>query len=268
MAQQKVLGWEEIADYFDEKQGDEGDLWHRELINPTLLRVLGNVSGRRVLDLACGNGALARQLARKGAKVVGVDLAPTLVARAQRRESRPAPTRSGPLGTPLGISYHVSDAGDLGLFGDGAFDVVVCNMGVLDMTDDTAHRAFKEAARVLTAEGRLVMCTQHPCFEGNDTAAWVVEKLGRTTTVWRKVARYREHYEMVNNWRVAPGQFLQTISYHRPLSWYVRSLREAGLAVTAFEENEPTEEFILQDNEGAWIKDVPLHCVIEARKLG
>lgn len=260
MAQQQTLGWEEIADYFDGRQGDEGDLWHRGLINPALLRVLGEVSGQRVLDLACGNGALARQLARKGAKVTGVDLAPTLVERAQRRESRL-------VGTPLGIAYHVSDAANLGQFAAGSFDVVVCNMGVLDMTDDTAQGAFKETARVLSAKGRFVFCTQHPCFEGNDTAAWVVEKMGRTTTVWRKVARYREHYEIVNNWRVAPGQFLQTISYHRPLSWFVGSLREAGLAVTAFEENEPAEEFIQQDNEGAWIKEIPLHCVIEARKL-
>ncbi len=257
MAQQRTLGWEEIADYFDGRQGDEGDLWHRGLINPALLHVLGDLRGLRVLDVACGNGALARQLARKGAKVTGVDLAPTLVERARRREQA----------TPQGVRYQVSDAGNLGVFQAGSFDIVVCNMGVLDMTDDTALLAFKEAARVLTAKGRYVICTQHPCFEGNDTAAWVVEKIGRTTTVWRKVAKYRQHYEIVNNWRVTPEQFLQTVSYHRPLSWFVAGLRQAGLAVTAFEENEPTEEFLLGDSEGAWIQQIPLHCVIEARKL-
>ncbi len=260
MAQQRPLGWEEIADYFDGRQGDEGDLWHRGLINPALLRVLGDVRGLRVLDVACGNGAFARQLARKGARVTGVDLAPTLVERAQRRESRPA-------GTPLGITYHLADAGNLAVFQASSFDIVVCNMGVLDMTDDTALLAFKEAARVLADRGRYVICTQHPCFEGNDTAAWVVEKMGRTTTVWRKVARYRQHYEIVNNWRVTPDQFLQTVSYHRPLPWFVSGLRQAGLAVTAFEENEPTEEFLQGDSEGAWIQQIPLHCVIEARKL-
>ncbi len=39
-----------------QQQGDEGDLWHRTLIDPTLLRVLGPLEGQHVLDLACGNG--------------------------------------------------------------------------------------------------------------------------------------------------------------------------------------------------------------------
>ncbi|MBI4203348.1 MAG: methyltransferase domain-containing protein [Chloroflexi bacterium] len=251
------MSWEQIADYFDEKQGDEGDLWHRGLINPALLRVLGGVSGLRVLDLACGNGALSRQLARNGATVTGVDSASTLIARAQRRERY----------TPLGVTYHIADASNLGVFSPASFDLVVCNMAVLDMTDATVQQAFHESASVLAARGRFVFCTQHPCFEGNNTAAWLVEKLSRTTTVWRKITRYRQHYEIMNHWRMADGQMLQTVSYHRPLSWYIRCLREAGLAVTAFEENEPTEEFIQQDDEGVWIREIPLHCVVEARKL-
>lgn len=254
---QRTLGWEEIADYFDEKQGDDGDVWHRELINPTLFRVVGDVSGKRLLDLACGNGALCRHFARQGARVTGVDLAPTLLERARQRE----------LASPLGVAYEVADAGDLGVCDAGSFDLVVCNMGVLDMTDETVVKAFKEVARVLTPEGRFVACTAHPCFEGDRTAAWVVEKVGRSTTVWRKVTRYREHYEIPNHWRLSDGSFLYTVSYHRPLSWYLRSLRDAGLAVTAFEENEPTEAFIQHDNEGPWIQQIPLHCVIEARKL-
>jgi hypothetical protein len=36
----------------------------------------------------------------------------------------------------------------------------------------------------------------------------------------------------------------------------------------ALEENEPTQEFIREDTEGEWIKEIPLHCVFEAVKLG
>jgi hypothetical protein len=39
-----------------QQQGDEGERWHRTLIDPTLLRVLGPLEGQHVLDLACGNG--------------------------------------------------------------------------------------------------------------------------------------------------------------------------------------------------------------------
>ena len=53
-----TFGWDQMAYWWDEKQGDEGDLWHRALIDPPLLRLAGEVRGLHVLDLACGNGYL------------------------------------------------------------------------------------------------------------------------------------------------------------------------------------------------------------------
>ncbi len=52
-----------------------------------------------------------------------------------------------------------------------------------------------------------------------------------------------------------------------PLSWHFRALRSAGLAVTAFEEPEPTEGFMAESSQGPFLREVPLHCVAEARKL-
>ena len=49
-----------------------------------LLDLLGDVSGMRVLDLPCGEGRVARELARCGAHVVGVDLSTAMLARARR----------------------------------------------------------------------------------------------------------------------------------------------------------------------------------------
>jgi 2-polyprenyl-3-methyl-5-hydroxy-6-metoxy-1,4-benzoquinol methylase len=53
-----VNEWDKLAVWMDEKQGDDGDLWHRALIDPTMLRVIGPVTGLDVLDLGCGNGVL------------------------------------------------------------------------------------------------------------------------------------------------------------------------------------------------------------------
>jgi hypothetical protein len=52
-----------------------------------------------------------------------------------------------------------------------------------------------------------------------------------------------------------------------PLSWYFRALRSAGLALTAFEEPEPTERFMAEGSQGPFLRRVPFHCVVEARKL-
>lgn len=44
--------WDHVAAWWDRKQGEQNDRWHRALIE----RVLGDVGGLRVLEVACGNG--------------------------------------------------------------------------------------------------------------------------------------------------------------------------------------------------------------------
>jgi hypothetical protein len=63
------------------------------------------------------------------------------------------------------------------------------------------------------------------------------------------------------------GELAYTRSYHRPLSWYVRTLRAANLIVTALEEPQAPDDFLAADPEGVWMRDVPLHCLIEARRI-
>src|SRR5947209_11954629 len=92
--------WERMAEWYDAKQGDTGDFWHRTLIDPTFLRVVGDVRGLRVLDLGCGNGYLSRRFSREGARVVAVDASAPIVQRARGRESQ----------VPLGYEYRVDVA--------------------------------------------------------------------------------------------------------------------------------------------------------------
>jgi SAM-dependent methyltransferase len=247
--------WDTMAAWLDEKHQDEGDLWHRALIDPSLLRLLGAVAGMRVLELACGNGYLARKLARLGADVTAIDLSPTLVALARQREARDR----------LGIRYHVADAAHLGVVPDATFDVVVCNMALMDIAE--AEGAIREAARVLKNGGRFIASLSHPCFDVPNASAWAVERMDFTVTIWRKVSRYREVFQGWCPWRLPEAQgYHQTPAYHRPLSWYVRAFRHAGLMVTGLEEPAPTEEFLAGSPQAEWIASIPLHIILEARK--
>ena len=58
----------------------DGDFSKRHLVNPVLLRMLGDLTGHRVLDADCGNGYFSRILARRGAIVTGVEPASALAA--------------------------------------------------------------------------------------------------------------------------------------------------------------------------------------------
>jgi len=247
-------GWAHMAAYWDEKFGDEGDLWHRTLIDPPLLKLVGKVAGQRVLDLACGNGYLSRRFVRQGASVTGVDASAPTIALAQAREDR----------EPLGVAYQVVDAAHLEMLADESFDLVVSNMALMDIED--AAGAIQEAARVLRFQGRFIFSMSHPCFDKINTSGWEIEIIYPKTTAWRKMSHYREIAVDDLPWTNV-GQTIITRAYHRPLSWYFQALRTAGFVVAALEEPKPTEEFLINSPQGQWIAEIPLHCVIEAWKI-
>ncbi len=248
-------GWEQMATWWDKNLGDEGDLWHRTLIDPPLLRLVGEVNKLRVLDLACGNGYLSRRFARQGAVVTSVDANAPIIELARARETQ----------EPLGITYHLSDAASLQMLEDNTFDLVVCNMALMDI--EKAAGAIEEVSRVLTVGGRFVASMSHPCFDKVNTSGWDIERIYPKTTIWRKMSHYREIDSVDMPWMKVENKIIYTRAYHRPLSWYFRTLRASNLVVAALEEPEPTEEFLAKSDQGPWIAEIPLHCVIEAWKI-
>ena len=253
--------WENFADWYDRKMGDEGDLWHRELIDPVLLKVIGDCRGLRVLDLGCGNGYLARRLARAGAEVTGVDASPRMIRNAKAHDRR----------NSLKIRYLVSDCSCIEAVANGSMDLVFANMSLMDIED--GEGTIAEVGRVLRKGGRFVASISHPCFDIEDNSGWVMEKEAlKPPRVYRKVTSYRRVFAEKVPWNVN-GRRRYTRSFHRPLSWYARVIAANGMAITALEEPEGTAQFLEKEAEnGGEISrmgflEVPLHLVIEARKL-
>ena len=117
------------------------------LLTP-LLELLGDVTGRRVLDAGCGEGYLSRVLAARGARVTGIDLSPRLVelARAKDPDGR-IDYRAADLSQPL--------AGEAGSF-DASASYLVLN----DVKD---YRGFAVTLAVsLKPGGRLVLAFNNP----------------------------------------------------------------------------------------------------------
>jgi SAM-dependent methyltransferase len=109
-----------------------------------LLRALGPLAGRAVVEVGCGTGRLAAMLADRGAAVVGVDADPAMLAVAATR----APRR-----------LLCADAGHLPL-PDKAADAAVA-VATLEFTTDPA-RVLAEMARVTRPGGRLVVAVLNP----------------------------------------------------------------------------------------------------------
>ena len=66
-----TLSWNSVADDWV-KHADENDYRNLYLM-PRMLAMLGDVDGKRILDVGCGEGGYARELAQRGADVTGVD---------------------------------------------------------------------------------------------------------------------------------------------------------------------------------------------------
>src|SRR6478672_12965370 len=108
--------WEAAADAWVE-HADTSD-YQNFFLRPRMLALAGDVSGRRVLDLGCGEGAYSRALAGRGAKVTGIDGSRRLVDAARQRAAM----------TGLEITYQCSNANDLEDVDDDSFDVIVASM--------------------------------------------------------------------------------------------------------------------------------------------
>ena len=175
--------------------------------------------GRLTLDLACGEGRVARDLAARGHSVVGIDASPTLVSLAREAD-------------PEG-EYVVGDAAALP-FADASFDLVVAYNSLMDVEEMAG--AVREAARVLELGGRLCVSIVHPIvdmsrFESDEPDAPFVFAVP-----------YFERREVHDAFERA-GLTMTFHGFARPLEDYMRALEDAGFLLDALREPaEPGED--------------------------
>jgi SAM-dependent methyltransferase len=144
-----------------------------------LFELIGDVAGRRVLDVGCGEGALAVELQRRGALVTGVDPSASMLAAAQSRARAEA--------CPLVL---VGATGERLPFSASSFDVVLAKT-VLCFVQDAQPMA-SELARVLRPGGRFVI------GELNKWSSWAAQRRVRAwlgDPVWRR-GRFRTAAEL------------------------------------------------------------------------
>ena len=112
----------------------------------SMLEWLDPKEGERILDIACGGGALSLKIAEKGCEVCGVDISEDAINSAKRLAER----------EKIACEFEIGSAEDLP-YPDGYFDKVICSSSLEHFKDDI--RALKEMHRVLTPNGKVVLTT-------------------------------------------------------------------------------------------------------------
>ncbi|MFJ8388843.1 class I SAM-dependent methyltransferase [Streptomyces sp. NPDC094438] len=122
---------------------------------PSFLGMVGDVSGKSVLDLACGTGFYSREFKRRGAAdVLGVDISVEMIAAAREIQRR----------DPLDVRYEVGDVAELRPL-DRRFDIAL-GVQCLNYAENFAamERMCRNIHRSLVPGGEFFVFAQNPDY--------------------------------------------------------------------------------------------------------
>ncbi|NLU67759.1 methyltransferase domain-containing protein [Streptomyces sp. HNM0574] len=187
---------------------NENNLVNGYYARPAMVRLAGDVAGRRVLDAGCGSGPLTAALRERGAHVTGVDVSPAMLELARRRLGEDA-------------DLHLADLAGRLPFADGAFDVVVSSL-VLHYLEDWGP-TLAELRRVLGPGGRLVASVDHP---------FVAYTLQDPRPDYFASTSYT--FDWSFDGRLHPMRF-----WRKPLHAMTEAFTAAGFRITALSEPQP-----------------------------
>jgi ubiquinone biosynthesis O-methyltransferase len=247
--------WDELADKWISGYTEYGDMNREYVIDPVIFRLLGSINGLSILDAGCGGGYLCRQLARKGAKVVGVDISKKFIEIAEQKEKE----------NPLNIKYYAGSLHNLPMFKDKTFDIIISNLVLMDVAD--LNKAIKELRRVLKKSGKLIFSIMHPCFPSPTIHGWMREPRDsdrKEDRLYWMVDRYFDR--TMETWQFY--DWPAAYSFHRPLSDYMKVLLKNGLIITDFEEPTPSKKAIREHYRefGDEYDRIPWFLIIGAKK--
>ncbi|MGH3938141.1 MAG: class I SAM-dependent methyltransferase [Pseudonocardiaceae bacterium] len=223
--------WDADADDYLAEHGDflgsVDFVWCPEGLRESAAGLLGELSGRRVLEIGCGSAPCARWLATQGARVVGLDLSAGMLRHAVHAADE------------AGVSVPLVQAEASRLpFADGSFDLACSAFGAVPFVAESAV-VMREVARVLRPGGRWVFAVTHPL-------RWIFPddpgEAGLTVA--------QSYFDRTPYVEVDAGGNPTYVEHHRTLGDRVREIVAAGLTL----ENlvEPEWPATLRREWGQW----------------
>jgi ubiquinone biosynthesis O-methyltransferase len=134
-------GYDEISKIYDDPTNFVIVAEHNKII-----QLIGNVKGKKVLDVGCGTGRYSIPLAKKGAEVHGIDISKGMLRLAKRNS------------TKLKIDFQIGNMLKIP-FKKDTFDVVISNLAIDHVKDH--RKALSEMQRVCKPGGKVIISTVH-----------------------------------------------------------------------------------------------------------
>jgi ubiquinone/menaquinone biosynthesis C-methylase UbiE len=243
--------WQKVSKWYNKTVGDEGHYYHQHIIMPNLKRILKLNENESLLDLACGQGILERNV-DKNIEYVGIDLASNLIREANERKINSS------------HKFLVADASkDLPInkkdFDTGAIILALQNI-------KKAFGVIKNFNKHLKKGGQLVIVLNHPVFRIPRHSSWGMDLDNKIQ--YRRIDDYMTPQEIPIVAHPGKKESEETWSFHYPLSAYSEMLFDNGFCIEKIEEwiSDKKSTGSKAKMEDRARKEFPLFMAIIARK--
>ncbi len=211
--------WETSSSWYDKIVGAKGHYYHQQVIIPGVLRLLEREKKAQphILDLACGQGVLARHLP-KGMKYLGIDASESLINSAKSYTSHSFFMHD--LAHPLDLPYK-------------EFSHATCILAIQNLSN--LLPLFRTAFSHLRKASPFIIVLNHPCFRIPRQSSWGIDEQKKLQ--YRRIDRYMTPLKIPI--QTTPSKHEQsetTTSFHHPLSFYTVQLKAAGFTLDLIEE--------------------------------
>jgi ubiquinone/menaquinone biosynthesis C-methylase UbiE len=243
--------WEPVSTWYDKKLGTGGDWTHTNIVIPKTLELLSLTPQSTLLDLGCGQGILARSIPQS-IPYTGIDIAPSLVAFAQKRD------------TNKKHRYFVGDiTKDLPVSASFTHAACILTLDNIKNPGDAIHQIYTH----LQIGGVFVFVVNHPCFRIPRQSGWGIDASNKIQ--YRKINRYLSPLEIPIAMHPSKSKTPVTWTYHYPISMYSRWLKESGFCINSIEEwtSDKKSVGMAAKMENRAREEFPLFLAVCSRKL-
>jgi SAM-dependent methyltransferase len=240
--------WDATADSYQRQHqpqlSDQPLKWGVWGIPENELEILGTVDGKDVLELGCGAAQWSIELAKAGARPVGMDLSERQLAHAAQFVR----------GSGTTIPLVLAD-GERLPFNDSSFDVVFCDYGAMTFADP--FTTVPEASRVLRSGGRFAFLTTSPFFI-------MCQPEGAEHPSERLAGNYFGMHEV----RYVENDGTESVDFQLPYGEWIRLFGASGFIVDDLIEPRPAPDArsTYRTNEDLeWARRWPMECIWKLR---
>ncbi len=240
--------WNEVADWYDTLL-KEDNTYQSQVILPNTLRLLSIKKGAKILDLACGQGFFAHAFLKEGGDVVGVDISSNLIKAAQKNVP--------------GVKFFASPAHKLSMIPDNSLDsvaVILALQNILNISE-----VFNEVHKKLKKGGKFLIVLNHPAFRNPGASSWGFDEQQKKQ--YRRLDSYMTESKREIDMHPGSTEKITTVSFHRPLQVWFKTLANAGFQISRLEEwisHKQSEKGKRREAEDIARKEFPLFMCIEA----